>query len=413
MFNPTKLKAMNRATFSILFFVKWKKQLRNGEVPIYMRLSHNSTSSEFSIKRSIKPEAWDSKKNKAKGNTPEVREINDYLNSIRGQIFNIQKELQESGKAITAKTITNTFQGIGEKQWSLVELFKQHNADMEKLIGVEYAPLTLQRFNAGLKHIEIFCTQYYKDKNLPLSSVDIKFIKEFEFYLKTTAKCQHNSAMKHVKALKKIIRIALANDFIKKDPFFSYKITQKHVGREVLAEHELQAIIDKPIFIERLDTVRDLFLFQCYTGLAYKDLETIKNEHVQFGIDGKKWIIKERGKTGIGFRVPLFPAAMRIIEKYTDHPVCMRDNKLFPVPSNQKMNAYLKELADICGIDKPLHTHIARHTFATTITLANNVPMETVSKLLGHTKIQTTQIYAKVLETKVSDDMERLRAKFA
>lgn len=176
MFNHSKLKAMNRATFSMLFFVKWKKQLKNGEVPVYLRINHNSTNTEISIKRSIKPEAWDATKNKAKGNSPEAKEINDYINSIRGQLFNIQKELQESGKPVTAKALANAFQGVGEKQWTLVELFTQHNDNMQKLIGTEYAPLTLQRFQAALKHIETFCTNQYKDKNLPLAAVDIKFI---------------------------------------------------------------------------------------------------------------------------------------------------------------------------------------------------------------------------------------------
>jgi site-specific recombinase XerD len=403
---------MKRATFTILFFAKWKKLLRNGEAPIYMRLTINGTSAEVSLKRSIDPSNWDAPRNKAKGKSQQASDLNDYLNSVRGQIYTHQQIMQERGKVINAKTLLNEFLGIGEKQWSLVELFKQHNEDMAKLVGKEYSPLTLQRFEAGLKHIETFCKLQYKNEQLPLQEVSAKFIKEFEFYLKSTANCQHNSAMKHVKALKKIIRIAIANDFIKKDPFFNYKITQKEVEREVLNEFELQTMAAKEITIERLDIIRDLFLFQCYTGLAYKDLQTLTKEHIQLGIDGNKWIMKKRGKTGVAFRVPLFPVAERIIKKYVNHPQCIISNQLLPVPSNQKMNAYLKELATICGITKTLHTHIARHTFATTVTLANNIPMETVSKLLGHTKIQTTQIYAKVLETKISDDMEALREKF-
>jgi site-specific recombinase XerD len=293
-----------------------------------------------------------------------------------------------------------------------VELFQQHNDDMEKLIGIDYSPLTLQRYKAGLKHVKIFCKLNYKNEALPLMEVNVKFIKEFEFYLKSVAKCQHNSAMKHVKALKKIIRIALANEFIKKDPFFNYTITHTKIERDVLTQHELTVLTEKEINIERLDVIRDLFLFQCYTGLAYKDLATLESDHIQIGIDGNKWIAKKRSKTGVSFRVPLFPVSERILKKYLNHRCNSIEGKILPVPSNQKMNAYLKELADICGIKKKLHTHLARHTFATTITLANNIPMETVSKLLGHTKLQTTQIYAKVLETKVSDEMEALRGKF-
>jgi len=402
---------MKRATFNILFFVKWSRPLRNGEVPVYMRLTVSGTTSEISIKRSIDPNLWDTKRNKAKRHSQQAKDINEYLDSIRGQIYSHQQNMQENGKVINAKTLLNEFQGIGEKEWSLVELFEQHNQEMEKLVGTEYSPLTLQRFKAGKKHVEEFCESNYKNKNHPLRSVDTRFIKEFEFYLKSTANCQHNSAMKHIKALKKIIRIAIANEFIRKDPFFNYKITTKQVDREALNEAELQAVIKKDIEIERLDTVRDLFLFQCYTGLAYIDLSTLTRDDIQIGIDGNKWIIKKRSKTGISFRVPIFAIAERIIKKYKNHPLVQKGGKLLPVPSNQKMNAYLKEVAVVCGLRKTLTTHLARHTFATTVTLANNIPMETVSKLLGHTKIQTTQIYAKVLETKLSDDMEALRKK--
>jgi site-specific recombinase XerD len=367
---------------------------------------------EIAIKRSIDPNIWDTTRNKAKGHTQPAKDINEYLESIRGQIYTHQQNMQENGKVINAKTLLNEFQGTGEKEWSIVELFEQHNADMEKLVGTEYSPLTLQRFKAGKKHVEEFCDVNFNNKQHPLRAVDTRFIKEFEFYLKSTANCQHNSAMKHIKALKKIIRIAIANEFIRKDPFFNYKITTKQVDRDVLTEADLQAVIKKDIHIERLDTIRDLFIFQCYTGLSYKDLSTLTSEHIQLGIDGNKWIMKKRGKTGVSFRVPIFAITERIIKKYKNHPLVQKEGKLLPVPSNQKMNAYLKELATICGITKTLHTHIARHTFATTVTLANNIPMETVSKLLGHTKIQTTQIYAKVLETKISDDMEALREKF-
>lgn len=403
---------MKRATFNILFFAKWKKLLKNGEAPIYMRLTINGTVAEISLKRSIDPKYWDAPRNKAKGKSQAASDLNDYLSSVRGQIYTHHQTLQERGKVINAKTLLNVFLGIGEKQWSLVELYQQHNDDMEKLIGIDYSPLTLQRYKAGLKHIRTFCKLNYKNEAHPLMEVDAKFVKEFEFYLKSVAKCQHNSAMKHVKALKKVIRIALANEFIKKDPFFNYKITQKNVEREVLTQHELTVLSEKEISIERIDIIRDLFLFQCYTGLSYKDLATLEADHIQIGIDGNKWIAKKRGKTGVSFRVPLFPVSERIIKKYQDHPCNSIQGKILPVPSNQKMNAYLKELADICGIKKKLHTHLARHTFATTVTLANNIPMETVSKLLGHTKMQTTQIYAKVLETKISDEMDALREKF-
>jgi site-specific recombinase XerD len=402
---------MKRATFTILFFIKRSKLLKTGEAPVYLRITSNGDSSEISIKRSIKPSLWDTARNKAKGTSPEATEINDYLTSIRGQLFMHQRELQEAGKQITAKVLLNTFLGVGEKQWSLVELFQEHNDNLKQLIGNGFSPLTLQRYDAALKHIRNYCTVQYNNEKLPLTEVNNKFITGFDFYLKTVAKCQHNSSMKHIKALKKVIRIAIASDYIRKDPFVNYRITQKNVEREYLTQTEIDAIINKEITIQRLDVIRDLFIFECYTGFAYKDLAALRKENIEIGIDGHRWIVIRRGKTGVTCRIPLFPISENIIKKYAAHAEVIIAGKLLPVPSNQKMNAYLKEVAAICGIDKDLHTHLARHTYATTVTLSNGIPMETVSKLLGHSKLQTTQIYAKVVNQKVEDDIEMLRAK--
>ncbi|MEY3498741.1 MAG: hypothetical protein RL308_410 [Bacteroidota bacterium] len=402
---------MKRATFTILFFIKRSKLLKTGEAPVYLRITSNGDSSEISIKRSIKPSLWDTARNKAKGTSPEATEINDYLSSIRGQLFMHQRELQEAGKQITAKVLLNTFLGVGEKQWSLVELFQEHNDNLKQLIGNGFSPLTLQRYDAALKHIRNYCTVQYNNEKLPLTEVNNKFITGFDFYLKTVAKCQHNSSMKHIKALKKVIRIAIASDYIRKDPFVNYRITQKNVEREYLTQTEIDAIINKEITIQRLDVIRDLFIFECYTGFAYKDLAALRRENIEIGIDGNRWIVIRRGKTGVTCRIPLFPISENIIKKYASHAEVIITGKLLPVPSNQKMNAYLKEVAAICGIDKDLHTHLARHTYATTVTLSNGIPMETVSKLLGHSKLQTTQIYAKVVNQKVEDDIEMLRAK--
>jgi site-specific recombinase XerD len=282
---------------------------------------------------------------------------------------------------------------------------------MKRLIDKEYSPLTYQRYQAALKHIKIFCKTQYKNEGFLLSEVNYKFITSFEFYLKTTAKCQHNSAMKHIKALKKVILIALANDYLRRDPFANYKITIKNSERECLTQPEINKLIEKEFSIERIEVVRDLFVFQCYTGLSYRDLEKLSKNHIRIGIDGYKWIILNRTKTGSECRIPILPPAENILKKYKNNPCHQIKETLLPVPSNQKMNAYLKEVADLCEINKKLHTHLARHTYATTVTLSNGVPMETVSKLLGHKKIATTQIYAKVLDSKISQDMAMLMNK--
>jgi site-specific recombinase XerD len=404
---------MKRATFTILFYVKRTKLLKNGEAPVYFRISVNGEQVETSLKRSIKPNMWDITRNKAKGNSPEALELNDYINSVRGQIFNHQKEIQESGKELTAKAILNAFLGIGEKKWSLVELFTQHNQNMQKLIGKDFSPNTFQRYEAALKHIKIFLDKQYKSNDVSLNELNNEFVNGFEFYLKSDANCQHNSAMKHVKALKKIVNLALANGYIKVNPFSNYKIKIKEVERNYLNREEIKALTEKEISIQRLDIIRDLFLFQCFTGLAFSDLAALTENNIQKGIDGTKWIYINRKKTNVKCKIPILPVAEDIIEKYSNNSECKINNTLLPVPSNQKMNAYLKELAVICGINKNLHSHLARHTYATTVTLENGVSLETVSKLLGHSKLQTTQIYSKVTERKISEEMQLLKCKMA
>ena len=404
---------MKRATFSILYYIKRQRLLKNGEAPICMRVTVNGKHVETSIKRSIKPELWDVSRNKCKGSSDQAKAINDYLDSVRGQLYTHQQTMQERGKAIDAKTLTQAFLGVGEKQWQLMELFQEHNTNMEQLINKDYSPLTLQRYKAAYKHLTDFILLQYNSQDIYMNELNHSFVTRFEQYLKSNIGCQHNSAMKHVKALKKIVNSALANDYIRKDPFSSYTISTREVKRDCLTQAELTKMADKDITIERLDLIRDLFLFQCYTGLAFSDLAALEQSDIQIGIDGYKWLFIERTKTGTECRVPLFPITEQIIFKYKDNIACQVKKKLLPVPSNQKMNAYLKELATICEIDKNLHSHLARHTYATTVTLGNNIPIETVSKLLGHKKIQTTQIYAKVLETKVSKDIEGLRNKMA
>lgn len=404
---------MKRATFTILFYIKKSKLLKDETAPIYMRVTVNGKRSEISIKRSVKPNLWDTTRNKVKGNAKESHELNEYLNSIRGQIQNHQQALQEQGKQINAKMLTNAFLGIGEKQWTLKELFQEHNDNMKMLINKGYSPLTYERYVTAFNHIQIFSKQQYNNVDILLSEINHNYITRFEHYLKTTGDCQHNSAMKHIKALKKVIGIALANDYIRKDPFLNYKITTKSTERECLTEVELNKLIEKEFEIERLQVVKDLFVFQCYTGLAFADIKKLNRRDIEIRINGTKWIVTKRQKTKTECRIPLLPRAEEILNKYKNHPCQEINNTLLPVPSNQKMNAYLKEIADISGIHKKLHTHLARHTFATTVTLSNGIPIETVSKLLGHKKLQTTQIYSKVLDSKISNDMAVLMAKTA
>lgn len=397
-------------TFTILFWL-YKGKMRNGKAPIYCRITVNGRRAQFSIKRSIEPAKWTASAGTAKGNTEEARILNSYLNKIKNELHKHYNLLEAADQFITADTIKNSYLGTGEKQRSLIETFQYHNDQMKELIGVDVVKATHTKFETVLKKLKLYLKKQYKRSDLFLEELDHKFIVDFEYFLKVDQQIGHNTVMKYIRNLKKVINMAVRNDWIVKNPFNNFKCCTKKVKREILTDRELTLLSEKEFSIQRLEEVRDIFLFCCYTGYAFVDVERLTPSDVALGIDGGKWIFTNRKKTGTTSNVPLLPPAQEIIEKYSEHPYCISKSKLLPVKSNQKMNAYLKEVADLCGITKKLTMHIARHTFATTVTLSNGVPIETVSRLLGHTKLATTQIYAQVLEHKVSEDMMKLQGK--
>ena len=284
---------------------------------------------------------------------------------------------------------------------------------MEKLVGVEFALGTWKRYHTTKKHVQEFLKTEYRKDDVPVRDVNLRFIKGFEYFLKITKACNHNSALKYVNNFKKIIRMAVANDWISKDPFYNYKVQFKVVEREFLSKEELQDLKEKEINGNRLNVVRDMFVFCCYTGLSYVDVEKLNSDNIVRHIDGSLWIQAERTKTKSKLDIPLLPTAETILDKYKKHPKVVNGNSVLPVLSNQKSNAYLKEIANLCGIKKNLTTHLARHTFATTVTLSNGVPIETVGKMLGHKNLRTTQHYAKIISKKVEYDMGVLKEKLA
>jgi site-specific recombinase XerD len=291
-------------------------------------------------------------------------------------------------------------------------IFKEHNKKMEALLDKEYSKGTLTCFQTSLKHTGDFLKWKYKLADINIKQVDHAFIMEYEFYLRSECKCANNSAVKNIRNFGKIIRICMANGWLTKDPFVKYKTKMKIVDRSYLTTGELQEIAVKVMATDRLGQVRDIFVFCCFTGLAYADVQKLHKRDIVTGVDGEKWISIKRKKTDTPSRIPILPAASALIQRYAEHPHRENTGKVLPVLSNQKMNAYLKEIADVCGIDKPITFHIARHTFATTVTLLNGVPIESVSKMLGHTNMKTTQHYAKILDIKVGEDMALLKKKF-
>ena len=400
-----------KSTFSILFYPKRNDIDSAREAPVYMRVTVNGRRVELSTHRKVKVAKWNHKAGKLSGTKDEIRDFNNYLDALRNKIFDIQQQLLRNGTKITSHAIKNSYLGKGEKQMMLLEIFQNHNEQMEMLIGKEYALSTVKKYETAYKHAKNFLAYKFKLNDIPIERVNHSFITNFEFYLKSVKNCNHNSTLKYIKNFKKIVIIALSNGWIDKDPFINYKVHVKSVEREFLTKEEIQLMLYKKFHAARLEQVRDIFIFCCYTGLSYSDVKKLTKDNLVKGIDGEMWIKTKRVKTNTPSNIPLLPTALMILDNYKDHLEVINGDVLLPVLSNQKSNAYLKEIADLCGINKNLTTHLARHTFATTITLSNGVPIESVSKMLGHKSLRTTQHYAKILDRKVSDDMTILRTK--
>lgn len=399
-------------TFSILFFLQRNKVTKDGRAPIYLRITVNGKRSQISIKRKVDIEKWNTEAGKVIGKSLEVKEINRYLTSLEHKIFKIQQKLLDDNRQITAQLIKNIFTGKAEKQKMLLKIFQDHNNQVERLVGKDFAIGTLERYKTAKKHLQAFIKLEYKLEDINVKDVNHKFIHGFEYYLKTERSCSHNTAIKYITNFKKIIRIAYANDWISKDPFYNWKARLKTVEREFLSKEEIEMLVTKELSVKRLNQVKDIFVFSCFTGLAYADVKKLSQNDIVIGIDGDRWIKTNRAKTKTRSNIPLLTTAELILEKYRNHPDVVRSQLLLPILSNQKMNAYLKEIADVCGITKNLTFHLARHTFATTVTLTNGVPIESVSKMLGHKSLKTTQHYAKILDQKVGEDMKALKNKF-
>jgi site-specific recombinase XerD len=402
-----------RSTFSTTFIIRTSK-LKEGLAPIYCRITVDSKRAEISIKRNVKPSDW-SNTGKVKGNSETARQINAYIKQVEAKIFESYRELLAKNQLPTAEAIRNAYLGINNnlKGMTLNNLIEYHNTEQKDTL--EWG--TLKNYLTTQKYITMFLKEVMKTSDVFLSQLSYKFLTDFEMFLRKHQPtdhhkpCGNNTVMKHIERLRKMINLAVRNEWLEKDPFIKFQKKLTKSNREFLNNEELHAIENKEFKIARLQQVKDLFVFSCYTGLAYIDVMQLTSENVTRGIDGEFWLFTSRQKTDSSVSIPLLPKALEIIEKYKENPAVINKGALLPIISNQRLNSYLKEIADLCGINKNLTFHLARHTFATTVTLTNGVPMETVSKLLGHNSIRTTQIYAKVVETKVSNDMKALKEK--
>lgn len=380
-----------KSTFKVLFYLKRNKETKSGEVMIMARITIDGNMCQFSTKQKINPKNWSVKLGKATGRTAEMVEINNLLDEIKASLYKVYHEMMRVDNYVTAEKIKNKFLGKNEDCATLIEMFNKHNEDVKALVGISKSQATYQKYEVTKRHLSEFLQYKYKLKDIAVREITPMFITDFEVYLMTACKCSTNTTAKFMQFFKRIIIIARDNGYMKSDPFSNYKIRIKQVDRGYLTEAEIAIISQKEFVSERLEQVRDVFIFSCFTGLSYIDVKNLTKEHLRTSFDGKLWIMTKRQKTDTSVNVPVLSIPKMILDKYKD---TMTNGKLLPVISNQKLNSYLKEIADVCGIQKNLTFHSLRHSKAMHL-LHAGVNLVYIRDILGHVSVQTTEIYAK------------------
>ena len=375
-----------------------------------MRSTVNGRFTEMSTLRKVPANLWDQKKERAIGKGPIPIEINRHLESLRTRAYEIHKELVERDGYADPLTIKEYLQGKHISQKMFYTTFEEHNERMAQLVGIEFDAVTLSRYRLCLRYFKEMMSRKTKVADFPIKNLNGEMIRDFEAFLKIEKRVAQNTMIRYMKCLKKVVNLAIANGWITVNPFAGIKFSEKKIVEDFLTIEEVNTIRTKEFGIERLDMVRDIFIFCCYTGLVFIDVYNLHPEHITEDAHGRKWIHKQRQKTEVEFFVPLLAYPLQLIEKYRNPPMCRANKTVFPVYANQKMNSYLKEIADFCGIKKHLTMHTARYTFATTITLANNVKLENVSKMLGHTNTRMTLHYAHIMNESLAHEMNKVAA---
>lgn len=404
------------STFSIIFFTR-KSRGNTDKLSIYARVTVNGKRSEISLKRCVNVLEWNSFKNRGRGSSSKIQILNRYLDYVYGKLLDCHKQLLEEFKVVSSHSIKARYLGEDDHQKTLKELIAYHNTNMDSVLK----PGTMKNYYTTEKYLNRFLSEKLKTNDIYLKQLNYRFITDFEYYLRNyrNAKKQlmltNNGVMKHLERLKKIINLSIKLEWIIKNPFQKFQLKFDKYDRQYLTERELGLLENTYFKQERLERVKDIFIFSCYTGLSYIDVKELTTHQIVKRMDNKYWIHTKREKTNEVVKIPILPKALEIIEKYKHMSELSNETKLLPLCSNQKTNSYLKEIMKACRIHKNVTFHVARHTFATTVMLTNGVPLETVSKLLGHTKLSTTQIYARVLDTKINEDitnlLERLETK--
>lgn len=397
-----------RSTFKVLFYLKKNAPKKNGYVPVMCRITIDGTIAQFSCKLDVNPDLWDTQSGRASGRTTEAKETNLFLDNIRVGVNTHYREIFDKDNYVTAEKVKNAYLGLGMKHETILKVFAQHNEDFVKQVGKMKSKSTYQKYCTVYRHLQDFIRYRYKVSDIALKELTPAFIIYFELYLRTTQECTHNTVWVYMMPLRRMITIAQNNGWLNRDPFVEYSISPEDSDRGYLTKEEIKKLMNAPIIKKKHELVRDLFIFCCFTGLSFRDLKNLTTDNLQTSFDGHEWIITKRQKTKVQSNIRLLDVALRIIEKYKG---IAKDNRVFPVPSYANLRDNITLIVQACGIKKHVTWHMSRHTYATEICLTNGMPIETLSKTLGHTNISTTQIYAKITNEKVSHDVEALSHK--
>jgi len=394
-----------KSTFKVLFYLKKNNLNKDGEAPVMARITIDGNISQFSCKVSIKPDLWETKYNRAIGKSEQAQQINRLLDEVKAGIDKQYKIIRERDSYVTAEKVKNSFLGIDLRCETLLQIYKQHNEDFKKSVDAGLkAKGTLYKYKYVYVHLEAFIRKRYNRSDIALIELTPAFITDFELYLATEPKIAHNTIWLYMMPLRRMIKIAIKNRWLTFDPFVDYSISPEETDVGYLDSEEIQTLMNTTLK-KKLELVRDLFIFCCFTGLSFRDMKNLTQSNFQIFFDGNPWIITRRQKTSVSSNVPLMEIPLKIIEKYKG---IAKNGKLLPVPCYVTLENGIKKVGIAAGIKKDLTWHQSRHTYATEICLNNGVPIESLSKTMGHTNIRTTQRYAKVTNEKVSRDMGNL-----
>ena len=394
----------------ISFLLRKCRVSRDGKSVIYVRYTYKNQRVELSTGIYVPPSYWDIQKQHVKDRIPGARVLNERLDRTRVEIQDIFNQLKSFNEEFDVYSIKERLLKVDQDK-GILAVFDYYLESILAKLNKGYSMETYKHYKSSRKRLADFIRVHYKKTDFPVRTINYQFLNSFDSYVKKTFNNQQNTAWNYHKHLRRVLNLAISLEYITVNPYSKFKVGLEETHREILSMAELKRIEEKRISIERLSVVRDIFVFACYTGLSFSDISKLSRKHLQTRDDGKDWIIIDRTKTNNRCQIPVLPKAREILLRYKGYPKLNGKHTLLPVLTNQKMNSYLKELADICQINKDVTMHVARHTFATSVTLGNGVPIETVSKLLGHSSLRTTQIYAKILDEKIAKDMDALEEK--